>query len=286
MRTSLGAIVLVGAAIAASPACAADPVGSAVAVVQQASVELDGTSATLADGDGVFIGQRVVTTGIGQVQIVFSDDTHVVVGPGSTLLIEEYLMRNSGTASKFVIDALGGSFRFITGDSPKNAYAINTPTGTMGVRGTEFDLSVAPVDGETHVLLYHGGVVLCDNAAACVELTEACDIGVISKNDSAAVLGENDVAPLKVPGAFPYVTSQARLRTDFRVKNPAKCLEVDESAASAQTAGVLPEEPSSEEPPPSTGGSHNNNGGGNGGEGDEGDQETGNPGKGNGNGAK
>lgn len=282
MRTSLGAIVLAAAAFAALPASAADPAGNAVAVIQQASAELDGSGTPLSDGDEIFVGQRIVTGNDGQVQIVFSDDTHLVVGPGSTLLIEEYLLRNSGTASKFVIDALGGSFRFITGDSPKNAYAINTTTGTMGVRGTEFDLEVAPNGGETHVVLYHGGVVLCDAAASCVELTKACDIGVIPKNDNAAVLAENDIAPLQEAGSFPYLKSQAKLRSDFKVDNPGKCLDVEETSGDQAATATLPEAPPSEEPPPVEVNVHNNNGGGNGGEGDEGDEETGNPGKGKG----
>ena len=32
--------------------------------------------------------------------------------------------------------------RFITGGAPKNSYVINTPSGTVGVRGTAFDLFV------------------------------------------------------------------------------------------------------------------------------------------------
>src|SRR5690606_42119301 len=84
------------------------------------------------------IGDRVVTGPSGQVQILFSDRTELVVGPRSALLIEDYLLRNDGSAGKFAINALSGTFRFVTGGAPKDSYVIKTPTGTIGVRGTAF----------------------------------------------------------------------------------------------------------------------------------------------------
>ena len=59
-----------------------------------------------------------------------------------------------------------GAFRFITGASPKAAYEIKTPTATMGVRGTVFDVFVAD-DGETVVLLHEGGVDVCSAPGSC-----------------------------------------------------------------------------------------------------------------------
>jgi hypothetical protein len=44
-----------------------------------------------------------------------------------------------------------GSVRFLSGASDKKAYRINTPQGTIGVRGTAFDLTVR--NGKTYLLL-------------------------------------------------------------------------------------------------------------------------------------
>ncbi len=98
--------------------------------------------ATFVVGSDIFIGDQVVTGAKGQVQILFADNTHLVVGPNSALTIEDYLLRNNGSAGKFVVDMLAGSFRFATGESAKNRYRIDTPTGTIGVRGTGFDTFV------------------------------------------------------------------------------------------------------------------------------------------------
>src|SRR4051812_9553997 len=209
----------------ASPARAETVAGNAGDVVPQAQGNLAGATATLASGDEIFMGQRVITGNAGRVQVVFSDQTHLVVGPGSSLVIAEYLMRNNGTASKFVVNALGGTFRFITGNSPKNAYQINTPTGTLGVRGTAFDFGVDKESGETQVLLYHGGVRMCGADGSCVMLTEACSVGVIPHHDAASVYGKSDHRRPPVLKNFPYLASQAPLEADFRVGGTGGCKE-------------------------------------------------------------
>src|SRR5690349_1740735 len=128
----------------AAPAMAAgEPaIAKAVDVRPEASGLYAGATVVLSAQDDLFEGQTITTGPQGQVQIVFADDTHMVVGPGSSLIIEKYLMRNGGTASAFAVSALGGTFRFITGKSAKNVYKIDTPTGTIGVRGTKFDFTV------------------------------------------------------------------------------------------------------------------------------------------------
>jgi hypothetical protein len=199
--------------------------GNAVEVVPQAQGNLSGTTVALASGDDLFMGQQVITGNAGRVQVVFSDQTHLVVGPGSSLVIAQYLMRNNGTASKFVVNALGGTFRFITGNSPKNAYQINTPTGTLGVRGTAFDFGIDKKSGDTQVLLYHGGVRMCGADGSCVMLTEACSVGVIPHHDAASVYGKSDHRRPPMLKNFPYLASQAPLEADFRVGGSGGCKE-------------------------------------------------------------
>jgi hypothetical protein len=235
----------------------------------------------LSSGGDIFIGQQIITGNAGQVQIVFHDNTHLVIGPASTLVISEYLLRGEQTVSKFVIDALGGSFRFVTGDSQKDAYEINTPTGTMGVRGTAFDFTVAPFGGVTHVLLYHGAVNLCAIAGECVLLEKACELGVLPDKSQAKLVGARAKDRDATLEEFVYLISQQPLRQDFRVVAPGRCkpIAIAKAAKTVEEeeppAAPPPPPPPEEEEPP-----HNNNGGGNGGEGpDEPDGETGNPGK-------
>ena len=64
-----------------------------------------------------------------------------MVGPNSTLVLDRFLMRGGNRPQKFSVDALRGTFRFISGNSAKNAYDIQTANATIGIRGTGFDFS-------------------------------------------------------------------------------------------------------------------------------------------------
>ena len=82
------------------------------------------------------------------------------------------LVRADGTAGKFAVNALAGTFRFLTGNSEKSAYQIITPTGTLGVRGTKFDFTVDPRTGQTKVVLFEGQVKAVIELASLSHFTE------------------------------------------------------------------------------------------------------------------
>ena len=208
--------------LAALPAMAAS--GTALGVDPQAEADTAGTSRVLTVGADIFIGDKVNTGPEGQVQIKFSDRTELVVGPNSSLLIEDYLLREDQSAGKFAINALSGTFRFATGGAPKDRYIINTPTGTIGVRGTAFDFNV---DGEgTEVLLFHGAVRLCNLEGVCVTLDGSCEIGTYDLSQST-ILGSSDELSKEQRGAlkaaFQYAEVQTPLMREFWVENARQC---------------------------------------------------------------
>ena len=79
--------------------------GQAVGVDPDAMAQGASGDRTLVVGADISVGERVVTGRAGQVQIIFADQTRLVVGPGSDLLIVAYLMRNSGTADRLAISS-------------------------------------------------------------------------------------------------------------------------------------------------------------------------------------
>src|SRR4051794_36064463 len=93
-----GAIVgIVMALVASLPvlSAAGDPsIAKAVAVRPEATGLLNGGTTVIMAEDELFQGQKIVTGARGEVQIVFADDTHMVIGAGSSLVIDKYLMRN------------------------------------------------------------------------------------------------------------------------------------------------------------------------------------------------
>jgi len=94
-----------------------------------------------APGD-VFQGDVITTDPHGQAQIRFVDDTRFVVGPNSRVEINDFVFKPDGTATDVTLNALKGTFRFISGRSPHEVYQLNTPTMTLGVRGTTINLRV------------------------------------------------------------------------------------------------------------------------------------------------
>lgn len=211
--------------VMAMPALAlADAAGSAKGVKPAAEADRSDAIETLVVGADIFIGDVVKTGPNGQVQIEFADTTKLVVGPHSALKIEDYLLRNDGSAGKLAVDMLGGSFRFATGDAAKNRYRIDTPTGTIGVRGTHFDVFV-DTDGVTRILHYEGVVRFCTKANKCEELSKLCTLGQISSD--ATILGDSRElrgdARSEVKSEFIYSNNEAPLLRQFRFANAYDC---------------------------------------------------------------
>jgi hypothetical protein len=130
--------VIAAAVLAVPPAAWADapvPSGSVVAVIQQANAVGSPTGKRMLDvAAPVYIGDQIQTGDIGEAQLRFRDSTKLVVGPNSNLVIDDFVYKNRGTAEDVSINAVRGTFRFITGSSPKNAYSLKTPVATIGVR--------------------------------------------------------------------------------------------------------------------------------------------------------
>jgi|GEM_PF-2385962 len=231
--------------LASATAFAVDPedTGKALGVDPSASAELQNVTRTLEIGSNVSIGDTVVTGPTGQVQLQFSDDTKLIVGPSSSLLIEAYLLRpDKHTASQVTVDALSGSFRFITGNSAKNAYRIDTPYGDIGVRGTRFDLHVG--DTGASLVLFEGKVHMCNLDDKCVEVGTACGVGMMTP-DVAALVPRSQQASLQP--FFPYIASDEALLPDFQVDNAGNCLKPAATPAPTHTTSSTPP---AHKPPP------------------------------------
>lgn len=203
---------------------AAEATGTALAVDTDARAELGNTVRVLTAGADLAIGETVITDAHGLVQIKFSDETELVVGPNSQLLLEDYLLRSDGSVGKLAINALSGSFRFVTGNSAKDDYSIKTPTGTIGIRGTAFDFFVA--GGVTRVLMYHGTAILCGTGNSCVTMAGTCEVGQADSTQSE-LLGTSFTAGSTqremLRQSFRYADNQQPLLESFRLEQVPEC---------------------------------------------------------------
>lgn len=92
-------------------------------------------------GDSVEEGDSVVTGANGELHVVMQDSGFIAVRPNTVMKIEQY--RAEGDKDdKSVLSLLKGTFRSITGwigKYSRDNYRITSPSGTIGIRGTDHE---------------------------------------------------------------------------------------------------------------------------------------------------
>ena len=109
--------------------------------------------------DEVFQQELIQTNSVSATQFIFLDETILTIGPESKLIMDEMVFNPNLTKGKVVVTALKGLFTFVSGSLPSDSYKIRTPTATIGVRGTKFDLFVSRA-GVSTVILRRGEVIV------------------------------------------------------------------------------------------------------------------------------
>jgi hypothetical protein len=97
-----------------------------------------------------------VTTGKGRTAINFVDDTRVEITEHSKLIIDEFVYDPANNEGGFTLTAALGTVRYASGQIAKDNkenIKIQTPTATIGVRGTDFAMIVDELGGSTIILL-------------------------------------------------------------------------------------------------------------------------------------
>ena len=110
-----------------------------------------------------------------------------------------------------------GAFRFITGNGAKKAYSLNTPTATLGIRGTSFDIAVGSRLG-TGILVFDGSVRVCNRRnGECTVVNKGCGAVVASPNGELNSPRSAASKAALIKASFPLVSRQRSLRPNFRV---------------------------------------------------------------------
>ena len=210
----------------ATTALAVEGVGQVMAVIDLAKATGQAGERTLAIGSKVFVGDLVTTDAAGRAQLLFADGTRMIVGSDSSLVIDEFRFGGSATEdaseNRFVVHALAGRFRFISGDSGDRGFSIRTPSARISVRGTAFDFTVTP-EGETKMLLLEGEATLCSEVGEdgeggdCATVATPC---ALLQTDAGEDVEEIEAGPRRLRETrehFPHLESQSNLLEDFRI---------------------------------------------------------------------
>ncbi|MBB3658203.1 hypothetical protein FHX15_003445 [Rhizobium sp. BK650] len=194
------------------PAHAAEPVGQATLI----RTEVTGQTGPIVVNDEVHRDERIRTSQSGLGQFIFRDGTKLAVGWGSSVVIDKYVFDDTDSVKRLSIKAAKGTFRWVSGNSKSSAYQIQTPAGTIGVRGTAFDFYVGP-DGTTAVVLLNGAASFC-GPGGCRQLQQRCDCVIARPNGNmtdAQPVNSSVLQRLGNQRALPFLSGNQSLSGDL-----------------------------------------------------------------------
>lgn len=199
------------------PAQALANIGTVISAKQGAQIIRAGNAQPVISGMDVVSGDTISTDHSGLVQIVFVDETKIAVGPNAHMVLDVTMLRGNRKAKSFAVQALGGSFRFISGKSRKRAYSIKTPTATMAVRGTTFDMWVVS-QTQSAMLVLHGTVQMCSAQGSCRSTGRVCSMYATSGGGSVGRPADQAQYDQALKSGFPFVQSQEGLLPPLQVR--------------------------------------------------------------------
>lgn len=181
-----------------------------------ASLRVDsGPVQSLVAGQEVSVGNTVQTSAGGEVHILTQDGGYLALRPNTQVVLQRYhAMADSHAAMELKL--LQGALRSITGWIGKlypSGYRINTPTATIGIRGTDHEVSVLEhADGDdppgTYDSVHEGITILGNRDGKVLEL---------AAGDNGYVGAEADVAP-RLLARRPGFLLRRQLRIEERIE--------------------------------------------------------------------
>jgi hypothetical protein len=118
----------------------AEPVAKVVFIKPKMMIESDkGTTKLAQRGDDVFRLDTIHTQQNARAIIRFSDSTVLTLSSDTTMHIDDFIFSPNKKQASF--EFIKGAFRIVTGAITKTAspnFTVNTPIGTIGIRGTDF----------------------------------------------------------------------------------------------------------------------------------------------------
>lgn len=200
-------LALVYASLAADAGAAELEVGTAVLIKKKVTGKLGTDVRELKTGFRVHRNELLQTGPEAQAELKLDDNTKLALGPDAELLLDEYAVAAGSDTKSIAVKLLKGTLRFLTGKNASETYKIETPSATIGVRGTVLDIYTAP-DGNTLVLLHNGEVEVCSRARTCRPHREVGRVvhatvpGVVSQPIKWTA---NLIPGVRVNQAFPFV---------------------------------------------------------------------------------
>jgi len=187
----------------------AEPIGNAVRIVNKVTGSLgQQPQRDIAVGDGVNQNETIEVADDALGELKLRDDSKLALGPGARLVLDKFVYDPKPSTGAVSVNLLKGAFRFVTGLSRKQNYQLRTPSASITVRGTVFDVYVDP-NGGTWLLLLEGSVRVCNTGGQCADVSNPC--GVVHISATGALDGPQgwpaEARQINFDTAFPFVVT-------------------------------------------------------------------------------
>ena len=128
-----------------------EAVGKVVTLAGVVHLEREGKTWQVQVGEEIHLRDLLKTEQDSRAEILFVDESRVRVAPSSDLEITEYLYEPEQKKRKSTLSLWSGKARFIVNklaDFVQKDFEVQTPSGTAGVRGTDFIVEVKKKEPE------------------------------------------------------------------------------------------------------------------------------------------
>lgn len=122
-----------------------EPIGYVKTVTGDASVTIAGKKVKAEAGTAIHQGSLLQTGAKSSMGVTFKDETVMSFGPDTVFTVDEYLYAPAQGKLKLGSKLTKGSLNYVSGVIAKlrpDAVTVTTPSGTIGVRGTQFLVKV------------------------------------------------------------------------------------------------------------------------------------------------
>jgi hypothetical protein len=134
----------------AGPPAAQQPIGRVETVTGSATAVRNGIAIDLNVGDLVFQGDVVQTRSDSTLAIAFSDGSAFTLNENARMALNEFVYDPNSTSNSALINLVQGTVSFVAAQVAKTGnMRVDTPTATLGIRGTFVTVSVSSTDGHT-----------------------------------------------------------------------------------------------------------------------------------------
>lgn len=145
--TQLAQVAMLVVIAVSGSASAQEAIGFVKTVTGDATVAGGGKVVKAVPGTPVHVNSVLKTSPKATMGVTFKDNQIMSLGPDTELTVDEYLYAPAKGDLKFATSVSKGTLNVVSGVIAKlkpESVSVKTPTGTIGVRGTNYVVKVEP----------------------------------------------------------------------------------------------------------------------------------------------